>query len=302
MNKPALTINHFKTLIMHNIDRTVGEANYEYNNESYELNPESYEYQGEFGSNESEDEFLNELNGMSGESYESGEMMGEYNQEYGQQEYSQEGNFETHELSNEALEMEFATELLGVSNEAELEQFLGKLIKRGFSAAKKFANSAAGQAIGKVLKAAAKKALPLAGKALGTALGGPVGGMIGGKLASAATNLFELELEGLSNEDKEFELSRAFVRFANDAVRQAARSPFISRNPRLAVRTAVMNSARRFAPGLLRRRSSYGARPVNRYNTYNNYQDNFGFDGGGSSQQGSGSWYRQGNQIIINLE
>lgn len=285
---------------MHNIDRTVGEANYEYNNEFYEMNPETYEYSAEFGNNENEDEFLNELNGVAGETYEyAAETMGEYNQEY-----NQEGNFENQELSNEVMEMELATELLSVSNEAELEQFLGKLIKRAAGAVKGFANSAAGKAIGGVLKAAAKKALPFAGRALGTAFGGPIGGMIGGKLGSAASNLFELELEGLSNEDKEFELSRAYIRFANNAVRQAARDPRTRINPRMGIRNAVTLSARRFAPGLLRRRS--GGRPYGGgaaiSNNFNNYQDNSGFDSAGFDQQNSGTWIRQGNQIIINLD
>src|SRR3954469_24440195 len=104
---------------MHNIDRTVGEANYEYNNESYEMNPETYEYSGEYGyENENEDEFLNELNQMEG-GY-NNETMGEY----------------PGELSNEALEMELATELLGVTNEAELDRFLGSLIKKAAGAIK----------------------------------------------------------------------------------------------------------------------------------------------------------------------
>ena len=89
------------------------------------------------------------------------------------------------------------------------------------------------------------------GRAAGTFFGGPVGGAIGGKLGSLATNLFELELEGLSNEDKEFELSKAYVRFATDAVRRAAFSPALRTNPRQVVRNAVIAAARRNAPGLL---------------------------------------------------
>lgn len=263
---------------MHNIDRTVGAANYEYNNESYELNPEIYEYAGEF---EGENEFLNELNAMSGET-----------------------NEYAGELSHEAMEMELATELLGVSNEAELEQFLGGLIKKAAGAVKSFANSSAGKAIGGILKTAAKKALPIAGKALGSAFGGPVGGMIGGKLGSFASNLFELELEGLSNEDKEFELAKAYVRFANNAVQNAARNPQYLRNPGQVARNAVFSAAKRYAPGLLRRRgypgrNNYRPAPAYAVNNYNGYNE--GIDSA-TDTAASGTWYRQGNQIILNLQ
>lgn len=272
---------------MHNIDRTVGEANYEFSNEGYELNPESYEYSGEFGSQEiaGEDEFLNELNA---ESYEySGELTGEY----------------SGELSQENLEMELATELLGVTNEAELEQFIGGLFKKVAGAAKNFARSSTGKALGGFLKSAAKKALPIVGKAAGTFFGGPLGGAIGGKLGSAASNLFELELEGLSNEDKEFELSRGYVRFATNAVRRAVRDPRSRTSPRSAARSAVISSAKRFAPGLLRRRPQNGRRrpiPVQGGFEPMSYDTN-GYDPGGDMQQGSGTWYKQGNQIILNL-
>lgn len=278
---------------MHNIDRTVGESNYEYNNESYEMNPESYEYSGEFGSYEmeGEDEFLNELNELTGEY--SGETNGEY----------------SGELSNEALEMELATELLEVTNEAELEQFLGGLFKKVAGAAKNFANSSTGKALGGILKSAAKKALPIIGGAAGTFLGGPAGAALGGKLGSMASNLFELELEGLSNEDKEFELARGYVRFATSSLRNALRSPQIRTNPGLAAKNAVISAAKQHAPGLLRKQSSTSngrrgsfsrRRPSQSYSSYNIYND-AGYNDIDNSSEGSGTWYRQGNQIILNL-
>ncbi|MBK6506124.1 MAG: hypothetical protein IPG02_10755 [Ignavibacteria bacterium] len=39
-----------------------------------------------------------------------------------------------------------------------------------------------------------------------------LGTAIGGALGSAASNMFELELEGLSQEDREFETAKAYVR------------------------------------------------------------------------------------------
>jgi len=277
---------------MHNIDRTVGES-------SYEMNPEysgeyEFEAQGEYEfEGEGEYEFEGE---------------GEYEFE-GEGEFEFEGEYEFEgELSSEAMEMELATELLNVSNEGELEQFLGGLISKAAGAVKSFANSSAGRAVGGFLKSAAKKALPIVGKAAGAYFGGPLGAQIGGQLGSYASNLFELELEGLSNEDKEFELSRAYVRFANDAVRRAARNPRSRTHPRQAARNAVIASAQRNAPGLLRKRRRAGRRG-NRsmvapaYPPYGNYNIGTAMadQSSGNSQAPSGSWYRKGNQIILNL-
>ena len=60
--------------------------------------------------------------------------------------------------------MELAAELLEVSNEQELEQFLGDFIKKAGKAIGGFVKSPIGQAIGGVLKSAANVALPIAGR------------------------------------------------------------------------------------------------------------------------------------------
>lgn len=275
---------------MHNYDRTTGELGHEYanefSNESFEMNELGQELEAAF---ELGNEYAGELPGEY-----AGEFSGEYSGEL------------PGEVFHEAMEMELASELLNVSNEQELEQFLGKLIRRAAGAVGKFAKSSAGRAIGGFLKSAAKKALPFAGRALGTFLGGPVGGMIGGKLADAASNLFELELEGLSNEDKEFELARAYVRFAGDAVRRAARNPRHRYTPRQVVRSAVVNSARRYAPGLLKRRrrgrySPQQAAAQNYNNNMNWNQPDIPDTQSDGDTPSSGTWYKEGNQIILNL-
>jgi len=285
---------------MHNIDRTTGEMGYEFSNEfSQEFSHENFE-NTELGQ-ELENAF---------------ELGQEYGHELGHEfsgEYSGEISGETQgEVFHETQEMELASELLNVSNEQELEQFLGKLIKRAAGAVGRFAKSSAGRAIGGVLKSVAKKALTFAGRALGTFVGGPLGGMIGGKLGSMASNLFELELEGLSNEDREFEMARAYVRFAGDAVRRAARNPAYRYNPRQAVRGALTNASRRYAPGLLRRRRrSSGSRPqpqpqlqaqqMQQQQSQGGGGDAWGQSSGYDGDQSSGTWYKEGNQIIINL-
>ena len=93
--------------------------------------------------------------------------LAEYNPQMESFEYDFEAENSESGVFNESEEMELAAELLEVRDEAELEQFLGDLIKKAGSAIGKVVKSPIGQAIGGVLKAAAKKALPLAGSALG---------------------------------------------------------------------------------------------------------------------------------------
>lgn len=202
----------------------------------------------------------------------------------GEFEFEGEGEFEFEgELEGEAYEMEMATQLLGVSNEQELEQFLGKMFKNVAKNVSNFAKSSTGKALLGGLKTIAKKALPIAGKALGNFVLPGVGGMIGGKLASFASNLFELELEGMSNEDREFEVARRYVRFATDATRQAAAASATGAPPAAVVASSLKQAAYNHAPGLLRKRTPGGSA-------------NAGLPPSGAS---SGTWRWQGNNIVV---
>ena len=165
--------------------------------------------------------------------------------EYGESEWAGEA-----EVLTEADEVELASELLSVNNEAELDQFLGSLIKKGFQAVGKVARSPIGQAVGGVLKSAAKKALPLAGGAIGGYFGGPLGAKIGSGLASAAGSALGLEAESLAQEDREFEGAKQFVRFAANTVKKAASAPETA-NPATVAKSAAVAAARQLAPGLL---------------------------------------------------
>jgi hypothetical protein len=205
------------------------------------------------------------------------EFQGEYQGEY-QGEANYEGTF------NEVTEMELATELLSITNESELDRFLGGLFKKAVGGLKKLA----GGPLGGMLKGIAKKVLPIAGGALGSFIPIPgVGTAIGAAAGKAASNLFELELEGLSAEDREFEIARAYVRFAGNAARRAANMR--SGNPTKNARNAVVNAARKYAPGLLVRRRG------GRSQSFADSSDN-GYD---TSPSEAGNWYRQGNRIII---
>ncbi len=158
---------------------------------------------------------------------------------------------DTEVVFDEAMEMELAAELLGVTDEAELDQFLGKLFKKVGGAVGKFVKSPVGQSLGRVLKGVAKKALPAVGGALGSIVPG-VGTAIGATLGTAASNMFEVELEGLSPEDQEFEVAKRFVQLAEEAAKNAALAP-PSVDPQAAAKAALVDAAKKHAPGLLRR-------------------------------------------------
>ena len=208
--------------------------------------------------------------------YGMGEFEDEYEDEFEEEyEFSDEQEFEG--VFDEAEEMDLAAELLSISDEYEMDQFIGNLIKKVGRKVKKFAKSSTGRALGGILKKVAKRALPVVGRAAGTFFGGPVGGAIGGKLASAAGKAFGLELEGLSPEDQEFEVARRFVRLAGDAAKKAALAPRTAPANKAAL-VAVKSAAKKHAPGLFPLMQK--ARPY-------------------GGQMSSGRWIRRGRKIVL---
>ena len=139
-----------------------------------------------------------------------------------------------------------ASNLLEVADDAELENFLGSLVKRAARAVGRAVRSPVGRQITGLLRGAARKALPGLGGAIGGRFGGAAGARIGRRLASSAGRYFGLELEGASPEDQEFEVARRVVRLAGAAAQKAALSPSTS------AKAAVAAAAKRHAPGLLR--------------------------------------------------
>lgn len=180
---------------------------------------------------------------------------------------------------NEVEEMELASELLEVTSDAELDQFLGNIFKKFGGAIGK-----AARPLGGILKTVAKHGLPIAGGALGTVFGGPLGGMLGSSLGSAATKAFGLELEGLSPEDREFEAAKRFVRFAGTAAKKASNME-PSSDPNSVAKKAVVYAAKKHLPGLLSK-SLTGCTC-----------------GAGGSVTGAksrtGRWFRRGRKIIL---
>lgn len=170
---------------------------------------------------------------------------------YGEMEWEGEAEWEAESgVFSEAEAMELATELLAVSSEGELDQFLGDLIKRAGRAVGQFVRSPVGQQIGGLLKGAVKKALPNVASTIGGYFGGPSGAQMGSQLASAASQIFGLELEGLSQEDQEFEAAKSFVQFAGEVAKNAAAAPPAA-DPKAIAQSAAVTAARQMAPGLV---------------------------------------------------
>ena len=241
---------------MHDLDRT----------QSYfesEFDPEMFEYEGE------------------------GEYADEYAGEYG---YEAEGALD------EVDEMELAAELLELTDEGELDQFLGKLFKNVSKGVGKFLKSGVGRSLGGVLKGVAKTALPALGGALGSIVPG-IGTAIGSQVGSAANGLFGLELEGLSPQDQEYEVARRFVRLAGAAAKKAQQlqSHF---PPDSAARKALVDAAKKHAPGLLQALGGF-QQALGGFQFEAAPQGMAAPNGGGGRPGRSGRWVRRGRKIVL---
>jgi len=183
---------------------------------------------------------------------------------------------ESGEVFSEAELMELTMELLSVSNEAELDQFLGK-IWRGIKKVGKVVGKVA-RPLGGILKGIAKKALPFVGGALGSFIPIPgVGTALGSALGGALSKALEAEFQGMEAEERDFEMARRFVQLAGTAAKQAAlASP--GTDPVQAAQAAITHAARLHVPSL-------GAA--------------FPVSGTAGGQAKTGRWMRRGRNIII---
>jgi hypothetical protein len=203
-------------------------------------------------------------------------------------EMTDEGEFES-EVENqmgEVEEMELAAELLAVASEQELDQFLGKIFKKIGKGIRKIARP-----LGGILKGVAKKALPFVGGALGSFIPIPgVGTAVGTALGSAASKLLEVDLEGMTPEDQEFELARRFVRMASTAAAKAATVP-ADADPKAAAIRIIKAAAQQLETG---ESASEGegevppARPAAGDRTRS-----------AGSRRRQGRWYRRGNTLVL---
>lgn len=199
-------------------------------------------------------------------------------------EFDEYGETSAEAVFSESDEIDLASELLAVSHEEELDQFLGKLIRRVGRTVGRVVRSPIGRAVGGLLRNAARTALPMAGRALGTMIAPGLGTAAGGALGQAAANVFGLEVEGLSAEDQQFEVARRYIRFAGDAVKNATAMP--GQDPKAIAAAAVMQAANKYAPGLV---PMLGGQPRTAQRRYVcNCQ-----------KARKGQWLRKGNTIVL---
>jgi hypothetical protein len=112
---------------------------------------------------------------------------------------------------------ELAAELLDVVNESELENFLGRLVAEAARDAGRRLTPDAQRVLVAELKSTATRTLPALHVALGER------SRPAGQAAGAAARLFGAEFEGMSPEDRDFEIAQQFVRFSH--ARTAAATP-----------------------------------------------------------------------------
>jgi hypothetical protein len=164
------------------------------------------------------------------------------------------------ELPAESRIVELAAELLDVTNESELEGFLRKLVAETARTAGGRLPADAERALVAVLRRTVARTVPT----LTTALGDEFEPATGARPSPAATaaRVFGLELEGMSAEDRAYEIARQFLRFASATTARAARASVQGPAAGIAA-TAVADASREYAPGLLppERGAAAGPRP-----------------------------------------
>ncbi len=202
---------------------------------------------------------------------------------------------------DETEEMELALELLQVSNEEELGNLFAGLVKGATKAAgtaSRLYQSRVAPHLTDILKTAAGGLVPAAGQALGSVAFGKTGGEWGKAAGEALKSFADWELEGLSQEDREFETARALVHWAKDAAqRAAAMTPQAAARPSAAsgatrqvppaqvAKAAAVTAAQRVAPGL--------AEVVRQIPVPSTGA------GGPATAEQSGRWTRRGNTVVL---
>ncbi|MBS0493266.1 MAG: hypothetical protein JSS31_04790 [Proteobacteria bacterium] len=217
------------------------------------------------------------------------------------------------ELLTEAEETELAMELLGVSNEDEMEQFLGKLFRgigHGLKKAGRFIGRKVLPNIGGVFKGLAKTALPFVGGALGSFIPIPgVGTALGSALGSAVSQALEMEFGELESDEAELEIARRVVRIAATTAQHAsAAAP--DAPPGASLRDALMAAVRQHLPAFAAKEAElmaeaeaemgYEGEGEGEYDGEYEGEGEGEYDGGLSAGNNlGGRWTRRGRHIVL---
>lgn len=168
-----------------------------------------------------------------------------------------EGEFDAREsigIAREDREIELAAELLSISDEQELDEFFGRIVRRGRAPRR----SPARRKLKNLLRNGTRRVLPFTRPALG-------GFLVDDSAPADADQdapddaqaqapdfdpqqMFGIETEGLSPEDRDLEIARRVVRLAGEAAKLL--SDARSGDATQAARRALIDAAQRHAPGL----------------------------------------------------
>lgn len=168
----------------------------------------------------------------------------------------------------EIAELELASELLEVESEHDLGIFIGHV-------AASYPPSPAVPGVLTVARRVAPRGALVMG-AQPTSSGGATNAARSARQLREA-KLLSLELEGMSPEDREFELARRWVRFITRALECASRQPRNRRSPAALAQSALTTAARDAAPSLV-------GHPVLKV------------------APSTGSWARRGRSIVVYLD
>jgi hypothetical protein len=181
-------------------------------------------------------------------------------------------------------EDELAAELLSLTGEDQLDEFIGRLVQQGARAAGRALRSDVGRAVAGTVRnaavGAARQGIPQLGQVVGGAIGSrlgseDVGARIGRRLATTALNragLGDREV-GVGDQEVEFEVARQVVRFAQETGRAAARIQDDGDARRVSLAAAAAAARRGSQPVQLTAPQVSGGR--------------------------SGRWVRKGNTIVV---
>jgi hypothetical protein len=205
-----------------------------------------------------------------------------------------EGEFDSHEstgIARDDREIELAAELLSISDEQELDEFFGRIVRRGRGRQR----SPARRKLKNLLRNGTRRVLPFARPAVGGFL------VDDGAPADAHDDahddaqddapapgfdpqqMFGIETEGLSPEDRDLEIARRVVRLADESARRLSDAP--SADATQAARRALIEAAQRHAPGLASyMRGGAGTSPI---------------PSSSRSNDSAGRWIRRRGTIVL---
>lgn len=195
--------------------------------------------------------------------------------------YPEESEWDTGDVLSEGEAIDLAQELMNVTTEADLEEFLGglfKKIKRGIRAVGKAAMPIAGNFLKRHGASLLKRALPLVGSAVGSIVPG-AGTLAGGALGGALSQLMPGEMSYENDYEAKLDLSKRLVQTVANAAVQTAKDPSAAYDASAAAKRALAAQVQATLPPAVRQALRAGGRRLRR--------------------PSSGRWIRQGNQIII---